>query len=209
MEFHQAATIRKHIQQYEAAQPKAVEAPREPLYVDDLISSSCDVDQAYSVTTGAKSILSAAGMNLCKWTTNSPELKEKWTDNGIKQATEPVTCGNVLKVLGLVWKPEQDHFVFNLNGLLDTLKGKQNTKTSARIFNPIGFLTQFTIRVKHLFQQLWERVIGWDDQLPPDLTEEWNQWCSELPQLHLVVIPGWYHFEIQPGNAVSTTARIL
>lgn len=35
-------------------------------------------------------------------------------------------------------------------------------------------------------------------QLPPDLTEEWNQWCSELPRLHLVAIPRWYHIEIQP-----------
>ena len=202
--FLLAATIRKHIEQYEAAQPKAVKALQESLYVDDLISSSCDVEEAYSVTTGAKNILSAAGMNLCKWATNSPELKSKWAENGFEQATEPVTCGNVLKVLGLVWKPEEDHFVFDLNGLLDILKDKQNTKrsvlqTSARIFDPIGFLTPFTIRVKHLFQQLWERGIGWDDQLPPDLAKEWNQWCSELPRLHLVAIPRWYHIEIQPN----------
>lgn len=148
--FLLAATIRKHIQQYDAAHPKAVKALRESLYVDDLISSSCDVNEAYSVTSGANNILSAAGMT------------------GFEQATEPVTCGNVLKVLGLVWKPEEDHFVFDLNGLLDILKDKQNTKrsmlqTSARIFDPIGFLTLFTIRVKHLFQQLWEWGIGWDD----------------------------------------------
>lgn len=43
---------------------------------------------------------------------------------------------------------------------------------SACIFDPIGFLTPFTIRVKHLFQELWERGIGWDDQLPPDLAKE-------------------------------------
>lgn len=86
--------------------------------------------------------------------------------------TSKITCGNVFKVLGLVWKPAKDHFMFDLNGLLDILKGKQNTKrsvlkTPARIFDPIGFLTPFTIRVKHLFQLLWERGIGWDDQLPP------------------------------------------
>lgn len=71
-------------------------------------------------------------------------------------------------------------------------------QTSARIFDLIGFLTPFTIRVKYLFQQLWERGIGWVDQLPPDLAEGWNQWCSELPQLHLVAFPRWYHIEIQP-----------
>lgn len=36
----------------------------------------------------------------------------------------------------------------------------------------IGFLTPFTIRVKCLFQELWERGVGWDEQLPPDLTDK-------------------------------------
>lgn len=40
--FLLAATIRKHIKQYETEQPRTVEAPRESLYVDDFISNSCD-----------------------------------------------------------------------------------------------------------------------------------------------------------------------
>ncbi|KAK0143567.1 hypothetical protein N1851_018306 [Merluccius polli] len=49
--FLLAATIRKHLQQYETEQPKTVKALRES-YVDDYIASSCDVEEAYSVTTG-------------------------------------------------------------------------------------------------------------------------------------------------------------
>nr|XP_033949987.1 uncharacterized protein LOC117454852 [Pseudochaenichthys georgianus] len=144
-------------------------------------------------------------MNLCKWVTNSPDLRAKWTESGVEHTTETATCGNVLKVLGLVWKAEMDHFVFDLKGLLDILKGKENTKrsvlqTSARVFDPIGFLTPFTIRVKCLFQELWERGIGWDEQLPSDLAEKWDQWCAELPKLHLVAIPRWYQIEIQPNS---------
>lgn len=203
--FLLAATIRNHIKQYETEQHVAVEALRESLYVDDFISSSCDVDEAFSVTTTAKEILSHAGMNLCKWVTNSPDLRAKWTESGVEHTTETATCGNVLKVLGLVWKAEMDHFVFDLKGLLDILKGKENTKrsvlqTSARVFDPIGFLTPFTIRVKCLFQELWERGIGWDEQLPSDLAEKWDQWRAELPKLHLVAIPRWYQIEIQPNS---------
>ena len=203
--FLLAATIRKHIKQYETEQPRTVEALRESLYVDDFISSSCDVDDALSITKTAKEILFHAGMNLCKWVTNSPDLRAKWTENGVEHATETDTAGNVLKVLGLVWRPETDDFVFDLKGLLDILKNKENTKrsvlqTSARIFDPIGFLTPFTIRVKCLFQELWERGILWDEQLPPDLAENWNQWCAELPKLHLLAIPRWYQIEIQPTS---------
>lgn len=38
------------------------------------------------------------------------------------------TCGNVLKVLGFIWKLQKDKFVFDLKGLLDIVKGKENTK---------------------------------------------------------------------------------
>lgn len=40
---------------------------------------------------------------------------------------------------------------------------------------------------------MWERGLKWDEDLPPDLVHKWKQWCDELPQLHLVAIPRWYH----------------
>lgn len=42
--------------------------------------------------------------------------------------TEPESHGSVLKVLGLVWRPDTDDFVFDLTGLLAILKERENTK---------------------------------------------------------------------------------
>lgn len=64
--FLLAATIRHHIQQKESEQPKAVEALRESLYVDDFIVSSREVDEAHTISTAARDILLDAGMKLCK-----------------------------------------------------------------------------------------------------------------------------------------------
>lgn len=50
----------------------------------------------------------------------------------------------------------------------------------------------FTIRVKCLFQEMWQRGISWDEELPDDLSLNWQQWCVELLQLHKIVIPRWY-----------------
>uniref|UniRef100_A0A1A8CSF3 Integrase zinc-binding domain-containing protein n=1 Tax=Nothobranchius kadleci TaxID=1051664 RepID=A0A1A8CSF3_NOTKA len=91
---------------------------------------------------------------------------------------------------------------------MDIVKGKENTKrgvlqTSSRIFDPIGFLTPFTIRAKCLFQEMWESGLKWDEQLPPKLKEKWEQWCAELPLLHLVVIPRWHHIEHPDSQNVS------
>lgn len=207
--FLLAATIRKHLRQYELEHPQVVEALSSSLYVDDFISSASGVTEAHTVTTTARNIMSAAGMELCKWMTNSPELKEKWQQGLMDCAVHPESHVSVLKVLGMVWRPATDDFVFDLRGLLDILKERENTKrsvlqSSARIFDPLGFLTPFTIRIKCLFQEMWERGIKWDEKLPLDLTKKWQQWCSELPQLHQLSIPRWYqtHIPRQDGQVL-------
>lgn len=64
-----------------------------------------------------------------------------------------------------------------------------------KLFDPMGFLTPFTMRVKCLFQDMWQRGISWDEKLPDDLSQKWQQWCTELLQLHQIVIPRWYGTE--------------
>lgn len=176
--FLLAATIRKHLRNYESENSQVAESLKTSLYVDDFISSSREVSEAHTVSTTARSIMSTAGMDLCKWMTNSVELKEKWQQTCMDCTKETQTHGSVLKVLGLVWRPSTDDFVFDLRSLLAILKEKENTKRSvlqsaARIFDPLGFMTPFTIRIKCLFQEMWERGLKWDEELPPDLKDKW------------------------------------
>ncbi|GBM88301.1 hypothetical protein AVEN_198133-1 [Araneus ventricosus] len=52
-----------------------------------------------------------------------------------------------------------------------------------RIFDPLGLITPFTIRVKCLIHDLWSEKIPWDDPLPPHPEKEWKRWNEELPHL--------------------------
>ena len=168
------------------------------MYVDDLICSAPSVQSAANLATQAKSILKEAGMNLCKWSTNSGELKDLWDEEMENTISGKVEVkNNVLKVLGLTWRTEQDDFVFDLTSLIEFLKTSTNTKrgvlqAAARIFDPIGFLSPFTIRVKCLFQKMWERGLTWDIELPEDLLQLWQQWCTELPRIRQINIPRCY-----------------
>lgn len=146
--------------------------------------------------------------------TNSHELEKKWEESTTDHTLAPETHGAVLKVLGLVWRPVTDDFIFDLRPLLSILKEKKNTKrsvlqTAARIYDPLGFLTAFTIRIKCMSQEMWETGLSWDEELPPDLTQGWQQWCSELPQLHQLAIPRWYHTDLQPEDEHALTLRAL
>ena len=192
--FLLAATVRKHLQQY--GEQHTAQLIKESLYVDDFVASVRDVEEAVSVTTEAKDIMAAAGMDLCKWMTNSAALKERWKETLIGPTEEPEAHGTVLKVLGLVWRTQTDDFVFDFRPLLKKLT-KNSTKRSvlqhsASIFDPLGFLTPFTIRVKCLLQEMWERGLSWDEELPADLNQQWNSWRSELPLIHQISIPRWY-----------------
>ncbi|XP_043469702.1 uncharacterized protein LOC122503291 [Leptopilina heterotoma] len=40
-----------------------------------------------------------------------------------------------------------------------------------------------------LLQKLWLRKLNWDDDLPTDLTHEWNEFCSKLSFLSQISIP--------------------
>ncbi|XP_030584685.1 uncharacterized protein LOC115779925 [Archocentrus centrarchus] len=193
--FLLAAVVRRHLQQYKE-HPHPVQLITESLYVDDFVASVRDIEEALSVTTEAKKIMAAAGMDLCKWMTNSPALKERWRKTVIGPIEEPDAHGTVLKVLGLVWRTQTDDFVFDLRPLLEklTISGtKRNVlQHAASIFDPLGFLTPFTIRVKCLLQEMWERGLSWDEKLPPDLNGQWRNWRSELPLIHQIAIPRWY-----------------
>lgn len=194
--FLLAATIRAHLDKYQKDHPHTINLLKDTLYVDDLIASARDAEDAYTVTAEAKEILAAAGMNLCKWTTNSSELRAKWVQGEFEFAPESEAHGCVLKVLGLVWRPDTDDFVFDFKHLMSIFQDRKNTKrsvlrSSAKMFDPMGFLTPFTIRVKCLFQDMWQRGISWDEELPDDLSCIWQQWCVELLQIHQISIPRW------------------
>ena len=50
----------------------------------------------------------------------------------------------------------------------------------AKTFNVLGWFSPVIIKVKILFQQLWELKLDWDDPVPPSVHEPWLNWRSEL-----------------------------
>ncbi|XP_014904475.1 uncharacterized protein LOC106957601 [Poecilia latipinna] len=114
-------------------------------------------------------------MNLCKWVTNSPDLRAMWKENGVE--------------------------LTGVNGHFE--RQRKYKKKCTKNISP--YITPFTVRVKCLFQEMWEKGLNWDEPLPTDLAEKWEQWCVELPLLHLVSIPRWYHTEI---NKESHTVKL-
>ncbi|GFT32199.1 integrase catalytic domain-containing protein [Trichonephila clavipes] len=101
------------------------------------------------------------------------------------------------KVLGLAWDPENDLIYFDPKDLLKFMSRRGESKrfflsVVGRIFDPIGILGPFVIKLKCLLQEIWTLGVEWDSELLPKLRHKWQQWSSEAEGLTEIKIPRFY-----------------
>ncbi|KAF8781831.1 Achaete-scute like protein [Argiope bruennichi] len=101
------ATIRYHVRKYLERYPDCVDMLDNALYADDLCYGAETVQKAFSLSSGAVTILKDAGFNLRKLCTNSKELRTLWIQNGLSDGVGSEQDSK-LKVLGLVWDLKED-----------------------------------------------------------------------------------------------------
>ncbi|GFX97252.1 integrase catalytic domain-containing protein [Trichonephila clavipes] len=195
--FLLAVTIRHHIEKYKHEFPDTVELLDRNFCVDDLISGGNEFEEALQTSRRAKNIMEAAGMDLRKWITNDANLMEQWKKENfnVHPVHETVSLGaNGTKVLGLSWNTNEDYLTTDTKSLLEFVSLDKNTKrfilqAVGKIFDPLGLISPFTVRMKCLLQDLWKEEIQWDDPLPTHIEKEWKKWCEELPHLRNLKIP--------------------
>ncbi|GFV74986.1 integrase catalytic domain-containing protein [Trichonephila clavipes] len=195
--FLLSATIKHHIENYREQYPAATEMLDTCLYVDDVISGADDISQALKVSKDSETIMKNASMKLRKWNSNDQTLMRTWEREGLEtHPRHPDDSSKIpsSKVLGIPWDVVHDYFTIDVKGLLQLDTSKPITKrivlqSAGKIYDPVGFLSPYTIRLKCLLQELWLRKLSWDDELPPDIHAVWSQWWLELPFLSELKIP--------------------
>ncbi|GFV84848.1 integrase catalytic domain-containing protein [Trichonephila clavipes] len=141
-------------------------------------------------------------MHLHKWVTSSAELRGLWEKNGFSTETSSNSIGQNMinyKVLGISWGIARDVFYFDIESMLSFISKRTDTKrvllqVAGRIFNPLGIIAPYMIRLKILIQNVWEMGLLWDQEMPLIIKKPFNEWCYELKDLHLVLIPRFYDF---------------
>ncbi|MEO0404760.1 MAG: hypothetical protein AAF193_07815, partial [Bacteroidota bacterium] len=199
--FEAIATVQHHAKASEDKFPTAAKEVIKNMYVDDYLSGEEDVDKAHVLHKELYDMMKYGGFELVKWYTNSEELKNRISPElrgpttlvELKSDTEP------LKALGISWDTNNDVFLFNQGENLMQVED-QRTKRSlisiaSKLFDPLGFLSPYTIRAKILFQQLWLRGIQWDEPLDEEITKEWEKWKDEWVALKEVQIPRCFYDE--------------
>ncbi|GBN34930.1 hypothetical protein AVEN_210912-1 [Araneus ventricosus] len=171
--FMLAATIKHHLRKYQGIYPETSKFLNNCIYVDDIIGGHQNTEDAYRTSTECLHIFREAGMTLHKWQTNSEELRKLWVKEDMvsedsSQVVEP--SGLPFKVLGVSWNKREDSLYFDVQNLVAFLSSRINLKRCLlqairRIFDPVGFLGPFVLRVKLLMQEIWKLSLDWDDDL--------------------------------------------
>ncbi|KAF8789751.1 hypothetical protein HNY73_007668 [Argiope bruennichi] len=149
------------------------------------------VMEAFTLSSDAVTILRSGGFKLRKLRSNNSDFRALWVKNRFCESEEE---GVELKAQGLNWNSDKDVKSLEVKGLVDSLGGLDNTKrcvsqTEARILDPVGLIAPFVVRIKCLLQEIWERCMDWDDDLPEDLQLKWITWCNKIMTLKEIVIP--------------------
>ena len=180
--FLMNATIRYHVSQYAECLVKT--ELLECLYADDWLSGADTEEEAASLLQEACSVMAAAGMELTKCSSNSPLLLD-----GVRQGQVP-TDGESVKVLGVTWCRDDDTLSFTGDHLPAGVVPTKRVVLCllARVYDPLGLLTPFTVLAKCLFQELWELKLDWDEPLPGAAAELFCRWLEGCRQLHDVKV---------------------
>jgi hypothetical protein len=163
-------------------------------------------------------MMAAGGFNLRKWNSNSREVikrieqVESKGGNNPKSATsreedesyakattnqESVDSVGVVKLLGVGWDTSADTISFNFDELQGYAMSLTPTKRSllklvAKIFDPLGLLTPFTVTFKIMFQILCQRQVDWDQDLDGELKSKFITIRDEIIHLNAIEVPRYY-----------------
>lgn len=173
----------------------AAAAARRDFYVDDFYSGADTIEIVGDLRKQITELLAKGGFQIRKWVANHEEILNgiPECDREIKKLLE-FDCGETVKTLGLRWNPITDTFSYKTADFAtsDNIPTKrQFLSTTAKIYDPMGWLGPTTILIKILYQKLWINGTKWDEPIPNHVNELYQQYYREFPLLEKIQIPRW------------------
>ena len=121
----------------------------------------------------------------------SPEAQ---LDNTLIGMSKSCTESEVSKLLGITWNSQSDEFLFHFTELIEYAQGLPITKrlllkVSAKIFDPLGLISPFIIKLKIIFQTLCAESVVWDGPLKGKALKQWSSFMAEAKALSQLRVP--------------------
>ena len=175
--------------------PRAAQTITDSSLVDDILDSFETEQEAIGTIKGLVKISQDCDMKMRKFASNSKKVLETVPeeDKGKSRNITGLAVGDqfITKALGVILLFDEDVFTFKMDA--PEVKDDQWTKrllcgTHARLFDPLGLISPFTIVARMLLQQCWREDVNWDEPVPKSINQRWLNWIKSLPDLQNIRI---------------------
>lgn len=153
-------------------------------YVDDLVKSTKDDNDAIRILTEVCNLIAHGGFELTGFTSNSRKvLRSVPLEDLTKDFKNLDLFEDELpheRALGVYWNIEDDAIGINLK-----LPDKECTRrgvlsTIFSFYDPFGIASPVILLAKRIFQETCYAGLHWDDPLPMMLQESWKEWLKKI-----------------------------
>jgi len=184
--------------------------------VDDYLDSTHTENKAKKSIAEVIDLYARGGFEIRNWTCSSKEVLKSIPAN-LRASDEDILLQEdsflpTERILGLKWNPNMDIFFFTLNfhRVPDDVKSGQKSPTKREVlklvmslYDPLGFIANYTVAGKIFIQDVWRSGIGWDDEISHTLVEKWRLWISRLVDVEKVQIPWCYTTQMRNRSPVE------
>ena len=169
-------------------------------YVDDIQCSADSKEELIRFKEKSKTIMAEGGFTLHKW-----HSKAQIADHDEKMCREinteetyaktiVGTHADETKILGILWNKLNDKIEICFKPCIQSLDGEIVTKRKMLlaingIFDPLGIAAPVIIVGKIIYSEVCLLKVSWDEELPKDIQDRWNQWKKKLEQCTDISIP--------------------
>ncbi|XP_045185023.2 uncharacterized protein LOC123543028 [Mercenaria mercenaria] len=172
--------------------PLAAETVLKSTYMDDSMDSVSNEEEGIELYRELSGLWQKASMYARKWLSNSQTVLEQIPkrDRAYEIDLSKSELPSV-KTIGVLWKAATDIFAFCYNAPDSTVNFTKRSLLSkiATVYDPLGFLTPYTVRAKILMQETWLNGTDWNENLSIVLNTAANEWFQEMKELKKVTIP--------------------
>ena len=159
--------------------PEAYSAIRNNFYMDDNLQRFKTTETAAVTATEVKNTLQKGDLKLTKFFSNDPNTVMKITGENADTAIEQ-------RVLGQTSNAKEDIFILKRPDLkldVKSMQQRQLLSLAASLFDPLGIIMPFSIRVRCILQSIVKQGNNWNNQILREFQHDLQQWVEEYEQM--------------------------
>ena len=185
-------TARDNFDQYN---PATVESVLKSFYMDDFLKSVISEEQVKALCQEMIEIMKKGGFNLTKFKSNSINVLESLPNDKCLMKVQQLQLDEdqVERTLGVYWKINEDCFTFTRSMKKFSTTKQGILSAVSAVFDPLGFLTPFTLKTKLIIQEMWRQNLHWDEEILTEILKFWTKWLDGIKEISEITIERCYH----------------